>query len=578
MKRLRDQLILIGLVIISVVVPFFNIAAQGTGEIKATKPTGQIYLYGEQHGVAEILEKEFELWYNYYHKDGLRHLFVEYPYYTASLLNLWMQADNDDIFDELFNDWVGFPVHTPSTYDLYMKIKKECPETVFHGIDIGAMFLTTGQRYWDYLIENGLEDTEEYQLTLRAIQQGKEFYDTWNLAYRETMMVQNFIHEFDRLDGENVMGIYGWGHTDLEGLDESRSVPSLAKALREHYGDNVHAENLTLIKHPLRMDIVRIAGKDFIASYFGESDMSWSEDYVSREFWRIEAAYDFFKNNKKSGEILPNINYPMAVEVGQVFMVIQVKNDGDVRISYLRSDGNLWEGLPITEGFREDTSLETEPLRLDMITVAGKDFKALYYGKQEALSPDTEYACFEYWRLEDAYEYFKDNVRTGSVVPYFNFPMLVEDGQILCIKQVMKDGTSYDCFYRSDGHLWCGITVAFEFWEDLSTLQEPLRIEKITVNDIEFTASYFGRADLLRFNEGYAYREFWRLEGAYAYFKDKQRTKEHIKYENCPMPVEIGQAYLIREVKKDGTVYNRIYRSDGNRWNGLPAIEEVFTQ
>ena len=48
------------------------------------KATGIAYLYGEEHGVKAILDKEFELWYEYYHEENMRHLFVELPFYGAA--------------------------------------------------------------------------------------------------------------------------------------------------------------------------------------------------------------------------------------------------------------------------------------------------------------------------------------------------------------------------------------------------------------------------------------------------------------------------------------------------------------
>jgi PBP1b-binding outer membrane lipoprotein LpoB len=45
----------------------------------SSKPTGQIYLYGEQHGVEKILDKELELWCDYYNKKNMRHLFIIKP-------------------------------------------------------------------------------------------------------------------------------------------------------------------------------------------------------------------------------------------------------------------------------------------------------------------------------------------------------------------------------------------------------------------------------------------------------------------------------------------------------------------
>jgi len=77
----------------------------------------QIYLYGEQHGAEKIMDRAFELWFEYYHNEDMRHLFVELPYYTAAFLNIWLQSDNDDILDEIYKDWVGTNSHTPPDAD-----------------------------------------------------------------------------------------------------------------------------------------------------------------------------------------------------------------------------------------------------------------------------------------------------------------------------------------------------------------------------------------------------------------------------------------------------------------------------
>lgn len=64
--------------------------------------SGQIFLYGEAHGVEVILEDELRLWEKYYHEDGMRHLFIEFAYYDSEILNMWMQEGNDNILDEWF--------------------------------------------------------------------------------------------------------------------------------------------------------------------------------------------------------------------------------------------------------------------------------------------------------------------------------------------------------------------------------------------------------------------------------------------------------------------------------------------
>ena len=51
--------------------------AQQAAESGAVQPqAGQIYLYGEQHAVEKILNREVEIWNDHYHNHNMRHLFV----------------------------------------------------------------------------------------------------------------------------------------------------------------------------------------------------------------------------------------------------------------------------------------------------------------------------------------------------------------------------------------------------------------------------------------------------------------------------------------------------------------------
>lgn len=68
------------------------------------KQQTRIYLYGEEHGKAKTYQKEFELWRGHCENEGLRHLFLELPYFTAQYLNIWMRSKNDAILDELYHD------------------------------------------------------------------------------------------------------------------------------------------------------------------------------------------------------------------------------------------------------------------------------------------------------------------------------------------------------------------------------------------------------------------------------------------------------------------------------------------
>ncbi|MEW9124896.1 MAG: hypothetical protein AB2421_19445 [Thermotaleaceae bacterium] len=317
--------------------------------------SGQIYLYGEVHGVDKILDKEFELWYEYYHNQSMRHLFVELPYYTAEFLNIWMQSDSNDILDTLYSDWAGTANYKPNVKEFYEKIKSQCPETIFHGTDVGHQYNTTGERFLEYLRSNNLEDSEQYLLTNEIIEQGKHYYRQSDDVYRENMMVGNFIHEFDKLSGESIMGIYGAAHTGLEAMNYTNSVPCMANQLKERYGDTIRSEDLSSLAkdiEPYRVDTIQVRGKEYEAMYFGKQDLIGFEDYAYREFWRLENAYDDFMDRPKAGDVLPYNNYPMLIETGQVFVIDYTKADGSVIRMYYRSDGYVWNNTPSTEEFK----------------------------------------------------------------------------------------------------------------------------------------------------------------------------------------------------------------------------------
>ncbi|MCL2191989.1 MAG: hypothetical protein FWB78_01160 [Treponema sp.] len=341
-------------------------------DTRAEKSTGQIFLYGEAHGVERIMNRQLEIWYEYYHNWNMRHMFIEVGFFTAEFLNMWMQAGNDDILYELFDDWAGTSMHVPYTLAFFRTIKREFPETIFHGVDVGHQFWSTGERFLRYLRDNNMQGTERYLLTLEAIEQGKNFYrfddfELWyntetsiadfDLEYRVTSMANNFIREFDRLGNQSVMGIFGNAHVTIGygplGLPH---VPTLAQRLRERYGDSVHTTDLawlTLPTDPIRVDTISINGVDYEASYFGTDSAAFG-DIVSSSFWRLENAYDDFSDKPTNGDMLPLDNYPMRVEMHQVFVVDVTFTDGTVLRLFYRSDGEYWYGRPITTGFSVD--------------------------------------------------------------------------------------------------------------------------------------------------------------------------------------------------------------------------------
>lgn len=334
-----------------------------------TRPRiGQIYLYGEGHGVPEYIDKEFELWNQYYHEEGMRHLFVEYPYYAAELLNLWMEAEDDTLLWQWFGETSGTAGAVQETWEFLKRIKAECPETVFHGTDVGHQYQTTGARYLAYLEEQGLADSEQYARAQEVMEQGKYYYENSDNIYRENTMAENFLAEYAALNGEDVMGIYGTAHVDPEARDYyTQTVPSMARQLKEVYGENLHTEyieNLAARSVPTLSRLTLpaegetqafdLGGQTYSGVCIGWQDLDAATggQYLARVFWRLEeGTSEDFKDARITGTVLPYDNFPVPVEEGQVFVVDYITFTGGTARCYFRADGTIWQGEAATAAF-----------------------------------------------------------------------------------------------------------------------------------------------------------------------------------------------------------------------------------
>ena len=316
-------------------------------------PKGEIYLYGETHSKQSILDKELSICGEYY-KKGMRDLFVEYPYTDAQFLNLWMQADDDELLDLQFQDWEGTEGGTEAVKNFLKQIKAQYPETVFHGTDVGHTWNITGPRYLAYLEANGQKDSEEYRRAQENMEQGKRYYEieasdeAASVRYREDRMVENFRRSYQELEAvrrTDIMGVYGSTH--IVESEYRNSDYYMAKQLKAGYGERLHTEDLT--QEPERVDTLEVNGKAYTASYFGEQDISAVKGCQTRKFWRLEDAYEDFRNVPTPREILPANNYPVKIQAGQVFAVEYLMSDGTTEWKYYISDGTTQNGQLITK-------------------------------------------------------------------------------------------------------------------------------------------------------------------------------------------------------------------------------------
>lgn len=243
-NNIIKSILAFGIVLILVVVGIVLDALDQSTDVLPNENT-VINLYGETHGYERCYEIELEEWGKYY-SDGCRNLFVELPYYSAELLNVWMHADSDDLIDVWFDEIQQTQSGNEYYYDFWHKLKECYPETVLYGTDVGHQYDTTGQRYLEYLSANGLMGSDNYILAEENIQQGIEFMQddsehNGTTELRESYMISNFEDAYARCGGGRIMGIYGSYHTNLY------NAGYMAGRLKEYYGDIISSINTTNI-------------------------------------------------------------------------------------------------------------------------------------------------------------------------------------------------------------------------------------------------------------------------------------------------------------------------------------------
>lgn len=111
----------------------------------------------------------------------------------------------------------------------------------------------------------------------------------------------------------------------------------------------------------------------------------------------------------------------------------------------------------------EELKEVTGPLRMETIEVGRKSHQSAYLGRQDLSQMLPDYQYRDFWRLEEAYSDVKMLPKTGDILPYDNYPAVVETGQVFVIDYTLKDGTVLRKYYRADGNDWQSRPATEEF-------------------------------------------------------------------------------------------------------------------
>jgi len=341
---------------------------QGIVQEPPPQSTGLIFLYGEEHlrDHEEMLARQLERWGYYYNTHGMRHLFLEKPFYTGEFLNQWLYADNeaeaDTMMLALVDEGAVSPFHAEHFFGV---IRRDFPDTVFHGVNIGGMWnVATGQRFLAYLISSGQSNTARYELTRQNIAQAEMYSRTWDDGLPPISWIRdkadNFVRAFDALGGESVMGIFNTQHTEFGNHTQLRMYASatLATRLQRRYGDAVSSVNLQEIlqqeewyriaEELIESRTITLNDIDYEATLLSDADLSGEDLFIVRSlFFRLENAYENLRHSLDTGGRMAFVNFPVEVEHEQIYVMAQITEDGFAWMRYFRTSRGV--GLFVRE-------------------------------------------------------------------------------------------------------------------------------------------------------------------------------------------------------------------------------------
>ena len=94
-------------------------------------------------------------------------------------------------------------------------------------------------------------------------------------------------------------------------------------------------------------------------------------------------------------------------------------------------------------GKKEIDNMSTKEIKggiPDKVIIGVAEYNATYFGEYDMGQWHPVYLKREFWRLDDVYEDFKNHPKTGSWLPFDNYSMPIEIGQIFAIRYTDKAG------------------------------------------------------------------------------------------------------------------------------------------
>ena len=178
--------------------------------------------------------------------------------------------------------------------------------------------------------------------------------------------------------------------------------------------------------------------------------------------WQGEAAASVYRENCMVENFVREYQQIYGADVMGIYGTMHTDPDG--KDSSGRVDSMAKQLAAICgDALHTENLTYADPEHIDQICIGETEYEATYFGSQDLSKTGLPYLQREFWRLENAYDDFASYPLTDDVLPYNNYPLQLEKGQVFVIDYTGTDGTVMRKYYRSDGNTWNNLPVTQEF-------------------------------------------------------------------------------------------------------------------
>nr|WP_317282753.1 hypothetical protein [uncultured Sellimonas sp.] len=165
-------------------------------------------------------------------------------------------------------------------------------------------------------------------------------------------MVENFIWAFEQLNHEDIMGIYGGAHTEIDSdVEYSYFVPdpNMASQLNKKYPNTIHTKLLAKgydDSTPWKTGSLEIGGKEYPSILWNEIWIkSTKTSYDSVKVWELKEGSEDFKDIPTGTQTISDydVEFPIPMKYGKIYVLDFYTDDIFKERKIFRSDSNVTE-------------------------------------------------------------------------------------------------------------------------------------------------------------------------------------------------------------------------------------------